>query len=71
MPNLDILPTDGVSVARAAALSGLPRRQILRLIGRGEIVGAHKLDGLTGAWIVPASEIDRIATPSPERGDAA
>ena len=60
MPNLDTLPTDGITLARAARETGIGRRQLIRLIERGSIVGAAKLDGLTGAWIIPAAEVERL-----------
>ena len=60
MPNMDILPSDGVTLSRASQLTGIGRRQLIRLIERGVIVGAYKLDGQTGAWLIPASELDRL-----------
>lgn len=61
MPNMDILPSDGVTLSRAARETGINRRQLLRLIERGQVAGAVKLDGETGAWIIPASEVARLA----------
>ena len=60
MPKLDILPSDGVTVAQAAAETGFDRRKILRLIQRGDLPGSVKLEGVTGAWIVPLSEVQRL-----------
>lgn len=56
------LPRQGVSVARAASITGIDRRQIIRLIERGEIKGAVKLDpdARTAAWIIPSAEVERI-----------
>ena len=61
MPSFDTLPRDGITVAKASEITGLDRRQILRLIERGDIAGSVKLDGATGAWLLPRAVVERIA----------
>ena len=60
MPNMDILPTEDVTLAAMAFETGVDRRQLIRLIQRNEVGGVKKLPGATGAYLIPRSEVDRI-----------
>lgn len=54
MPNL-------VNSNEAAEVLGITRRQLLRLVKRGEIVPALKLPGHTGAYLFDPAPLPQLA----------
>lgn len=47
-----------VSVAEIVAEHGIPKRTVIAAIERGDLK-AHKLRGLTGAYVIDQRELDR------------
>lgn len=52
--------TSPLTVATAAAQSGIPKRTIIAAINRGDLP-AEKLPGLTGAFLLAKTDFDRWA----------
>jgi excisionase family DNA binding protein len=52
------MPTPPLSVAIAAEQTGVPKRTIQSAITRGEL-GAHKMPGLTGAYLIRQRDLDK------------
>lgn len=52
--------TPPISVAEASAQKDIPKRTIQAAITRGEL-RAHKLGGLTGAYVIDQRDLDRWA----------
>ncbi len=48
-----------LSVAEIHDKTGIPKRTIQAAIARGEL-GAHKLAGLTGAYVVNSRDLDKF-----------
>ena len=47
-----------ITTSTASQTSGVPKRTIIAAITRGEL-DAHKLPGLTGAYLIAPPELDR------------
>ena len=66
MPNL-------MTAAEVASRLEMPRREVLRLVDRGRLHPAMKLDGLRGAYLFDPANVDaladELATPAPETTD--
>lgn len=49
-----------IGVAEAAAIVGVDRRTIHRMVQRGELATASKLPGLRGAYVFNRADIDSL-----------
>ena len=50
-----------IGTAAAAALLGLNRRQVVRLVESGRLTPITKMDGTTGAYVFDPSAVDALA----------
>lgn len=51
-----------IGTAAAAALLGLTRRQVVRLVERGRLTPITKMDGTTGAYLFAPETVAALAT---------
>jgi len=51
---------DLIGTAEASKLTGRDRRTIQRMVDRGELTPAHKLDGLRGALVFHRADIEAL-----------
>lgn len=56
MSNFELLPTTAV-----ARRLDLPRREVVRLVERGDLKPAAKLPGRTGAMLFNPADVDALA----------
>lgn len=61
MPNLDTFPSNEITAAEAAEIIGKDRRQITRLVERGELKATRKLPGATGAYLFNRADVEALA----------
>lgn len=67
MPNVVHMPRikpDLIGTAEASKLTGLDKRTIQRMVIRGELTPAHKMDGLRGALVFRRVDVEALA-PTP------
>lgn len=51
-----------IGVTEAARRLGRSRRQVLHMIAGDQLHPVAKLDGRTGAYLIPATEVDQLRT---------
>lgn len=59
-----------LSAAEAAAQKNIPKRTIQAAIARGELK-AHKMGGLTGAYLIEQRDLDKWVTKREARAEVA
>lgn len=50
-----------ITAAQAADLLDRPRREVVRLVERGDLVPAMKLEGLRGAYLFDPAAVEALA----------
>jgi excisionase family DNA binding protein len=55
------MPKQPLSIAEAAARTGIPKRTLQHAIATGRLK-AHKFPGKTGAYLIDQRDLDRWAT---------
>lgn len=53
--------TEYVTAAETAAVLEIPRRDVVRLVERGDLVPAMKLPGRTGAFLFHPASVEALA----------
>lgn len=61
--------TNPLSVSEASAQKAIPKRTLQAAITRGELK-AHKLGGLTGAFLIDPDDLDRYAAKREQKASA-
>lgn len=61
--------TPPLSVAEASAQKDIPKRTLQAAITRGDLK-AHKLGGLTGAFLIDQRDLDRYAAKREQKASA-
>ena len=60
MPIPDNSQADEITAAEAAEILGTGRRQVIRLVGRGNLTFTRKLPGQTGSYLFRRAEIEAL-----------